>query len=138
MTQRLAALSIQAEVLDWADSWLTAATGLDPQAVGGLLDQADAHLMTEAGYLGSWQTATDMMTEHFGALAEWDAEWTMRRVDVLGPDAALFVGQTTGRVLLSTGEEYADASGFSFVLRRVDGTWKGLFGQQTGIADPPS
>ena len=43
---------IQAEILGWADAWLAASANLDAQAAGALLDPADAHLMTEGGYLG--------------------------------------------------------------------------------------
>lgn len=127
---------IQAEVLDWSDQWLAAATGLDAQGVAGLMDQADAHFMMEGAYNATWQDFLTSTQRDFLGLAEWQGEWGMRRIDVLAWDAALFVGETVGRVRLSDGAEADSRTVFSFVVRKKEGLWVGLYGQAGEVADP--
>jgi len=127
---------IQAEVLDWSDQWLAAGTRLDAQGVTDLFDQADAHFMNGGDYQANWQTMLDRATELYGGWQVWEASWSSRRVDVLASDAALIVGQAPGMIRDADGREFDVQAEASFVVRKKDGAWKGLYGQITGVWTP--
>ena len=127
---------IQAEVLAWADQFLEAATSLDAQGVGLLFDQADGHFMAGTDYRPSWQAHVDGTRELYGGWEAWEAEWVNNRIDVLSPETALFVGESAGVLTLSDGTELDRVVVFSFVLRKKNGAWTGLFGHATGESTP--
>jgi hypothetical protein len=129
---------IQAEVLDWADQWLEAGTNLDGVGVSALFDQADGHFSNGATYLPNWQRFRDVSLELYAGWEAWEAEWGTRRVDVLSEEAALFVGEAIGMIREEGGTEMDNRAVFSFVVRKVDGEWKGLFGHVTGASSPRS
>jgi hypothetical protein len=119
---------IQAEVLDWADQYMESATNLDAMGVALLFDQADAHFFSGSTYWSNWEAIRTGLEEFYGNRERWDGEWATRRVDVLSPEAAVLVGQTTGVLRLDDGREFDNRAGLSFVLRKTDAGWKGLIG----------
>ncbi len=127
---------IQVEILAWADQWLDAATSLDAQRATALFDQADGHFMDGTSYLATWDQFLTGTQERYGGWESWEAEWGTRRIDVLAPDIALFVGEASGLLRLRDGGEFDFLTNFSFVLRKKDGVWTGLFGQVAGSRTP--
>ena len=127
---------IQAEVLAWADQFLDAATNLDAQGVAALFDQADGHFMDGGTYRSNWQDFLTGTQELYGTWESWEGAWDTRRVDVLAPDVALLVGETSGVLQYPDGGEFDFRTYFSFVLRKKDGVWLGLFGQVMGSRTP--
>jgi len=129
---------IQAEVLDWSDQWLAAASSLDAQGAAAMFDQSEAHFTDGAVYEPTWQAMLDHSQELYGSWDEWQGEWGMRRVDVLAPDLALFVGEASSMIRRADGGEFDVQTTFSFLLRKQDGVWKGLYGQVGGTWTPRS
>lgn len=127
---------IQAEVLNWSDQWLAAGTSLDAQGVAALFDEADGHFTEGGVYQPNWQAMLEHSQELYGSWEEWQAEWGSRRVDVLAPDLALLVGETVGTIRRGEGGLFDVRATFSFVVRKKDGVWKGLYGQVGGIWTP--
>ena len=101
-----------------------------------LFDQADGHFMDGSSYLATWDQFLTGTQERYGGWESWDAEWGTRRIDVLAPDIALFVGEASGLLRLRDGGEFDFLTNFSFVLRKKDGVWTGLFGQVAGSRTP--
>ena len=124
---------IQAEVLEWADQFLAAATSLDASGVSSLFDQADGHFMAGTAYRPNWQAHLQGTQELYAGWDAWEAEWGTKRIDVLSSDAALFVGETSGSLRLSDGTELDKETMFSFVLRKKDGVWLGLYGHGSAV-----
>jgi len=127
---------IQAEVLEWSDQWLDALSNLDAQGVGALFDQADGHFLNGVAYRATWQDFLTSSQELYGSWDTWEGRWGTRRIDVLAPDAALFVGEATGMVRYADGREFDNKVAFSFVLRKSEDVWTGLFGHVTGALTP--
>lgn len=127
---------IQAEVLTWSDQWLEAVSNLDAQGAASLMDRADGHFYHGATYRANWQEFLAASEELYGGWDAWEAEWGTRRVDVLSPDAALLVGDAEGMVRYPDGTEADNRVAWSFVLRRSEGGWKGLFGHVAGSTTP--
>ena len=127
---------IQAEVQDWADRYLEAGTNLDSQGLAALFDQADGHFMAGTSYRPTWQAFLDSTQELYGSWDAWEAEWATRRIDVLSPDAALFVGEAVGLLRYPDGTEFNRRTVFSFVVQKKEGVWTGLFGHAGGESTP--
>ena len=127
---------IQAEILTWTDQWLDAAVNLDAHGLAALFDQADGHFMRGASYEPTWQAFFTGSQDLYSSWDAWDGQWGTRRIDVLAPDAALFVGETVGLVRYSDGREFDNRAGFSIVVRKREGAWTGLFGHVTGSLTP--
>ena len=127
--------SIQAEVLDWSDGWLSAVNEGDAQGAAVLFDQAAAHFMDHTSYQANWQELQTRFQELFGGQDAPVGAWDTRRVDVLAPDLALVTGQVarTGAEAEGQGEE-ASRSYVSIVVRKEAGVWLGLFGHVSGPA----
>ena len=125
---------IQAEVLEWADQFLNAATSLDAVGVTALFDQNDGHFMAGTSYKPTWQAHLDGTRDLYADWESWDAEWGTKRIDVLSPEAALFVGEMSGTLQLPDGTEFDRKMTFSFVLRKKDGVWTGLYGHGSGVS----
>ena len=123
---------IQAEVQAWADHWLEAATNLDANGAAALFDQADGHFMDGTSYRPTWQIFLTETQNLYSGWESWESQWDTRRIDVLAYDAALFVGEASGLLRYPDGREFDFGTHFSFVLRKKDGIWKGLFGQVAG------
>jgi ketosteroid isomerase-like protein len=127
---------IQAEVLDWSDQWLESGTNLEAQGVAHLFDEADGHFVDGGQYLATWQAYLTHSQELYRSWESWEGQWGSRRIDVLADDAALFVGQVESVITTDEGVEADVQSTFSFVLRKKEGVWKGLFGQVGGVWTP--
>ena len=127
---------IQAEVLAWADQWLEAATNLDAQEAAAFFDQADGHFLRGASYEATWQEFLDGSQELYDSWDAWEGQWDTRRIDVLAPDAALFVGEAVGLLWYPDGREFDHRAVFSFVVRKKDGVWTGLFGHASASSTP--
>ena len=127
---------IQAEVLDWSDQWLESATNLDPEGVALLMDRADGHFVDGGVYQASWQDILTHSQELYGSWESWEGNWGPRRIDVLSEDAALLVGPIPSVITNAQGVVSDVQVTFSFVLRKKDGVWKGLFGQVGGTWTP--
>jgi len=127
---------IQAEVQAWADQFLAAATSLDAAGVSALYDQADGHFMAATSYQPNSQAHLGFMEDLYAGWEAWETEWGTKRIDVLSPESALFVGETTGTLRLPDGTEFDKKTVFSFVLRKNDGIWTGLFGHASDLTTP--
>ena len=127
---------IQAEVLDWSDQWLENGTNLDAQGVALLFDEADGHFVNGGRYQATWQEFLTESQELYGGWESWEGQWGPRRIDVLADDAALFVGQMQSVIVDKEGVESDVQVTFSFVLRKRDGAWKGLFGHVGAVWTP--
>jgi hypothetical protein len=119
---------LQAETLGWADQYLEAGTNLDAMGVALLFDQADAHFFSGSTYWSNWDAIRVGLEEVYGSWEQWEGEWATRRVDVLSPEVAVLTGQITGLLRFDDGREFNNQVGLSFVLRKTDAGWKGLFG----------
>ena len=120
---------IQAEVLDWADQYLEAASSLDFMGVVLLFDQADGHFLSGSRYWSTWEAMRKGLEELYGGWDLWEGQWATRRVDVLSADAALLVGEAAGLIRFEDGREFDNQAGFSFILRKTPEGWKAIFGQ---------
>lgn len=127
---------IQAEVLAWSDQFLEAVANLDAQGVVLLFDEADGHFVDGSAYFSGSAPLLAHFKELYGGWESWEGEWATRRIDVLSPEAALFVGEATGKLKPRDGGELAHRTYFSFVLRKKDGVWAGLFGHVSGSWTP--
>ncbi len=123
---------IQAEVLAWSDQFLVAVNDLDAQGVALLFDQADGHFVDAGRYLSGWAPFLANTQELYGGWTSWAGAWGTRRIDVLSPETALFVGEATGQVQQREGGDFDHQTQFSFVVRKKDGVWTGLFGHVSG------
>ena len=124
---------IQAEVMAWADQFLQAATSLDAAGLVALFDQDDGHFMAGTDYWPTPQAHFSGLQELYSGWAAWEAEWGTKRIDVLSPETALFVGETMGTLRLPDGAELDKKTTFSVVLRKKDGLWAGLFGHGAAV-----
>jgi ketosteroid isomerase-like protein len=127
---------IQAEVMAWADQFLEAATNLDAAGVAALFDQDDGHFMAGTTYRPNSQAHFDGTQELYAGWDAWEAVWGTKRIDVLSPEAALFVGETSGTLMLRDGSEFDRRTAMTFVLRKKDGVWRGLYGHAAGASTP--
>jgi uncharacterized protein (TIGR02246 family) len=123
---------IQAEVLAWSDQFLAAVNNRDAQGVALLFDQADGHFIDVGSYLPNWSAFLTSTQELYAGWESWNGAWETRRIDVLAPDAALFVGEAVGMLKPREGGELDHRTDFSFVVRKKDGVWTGLFGHVSG------
>ena len=127
---------IQAEVLGWSDQWLAAASSLDAEGAAAMFDQSEAHFTDGAVYQLNWRAMLEHSQELYGSWDEWQGEWSTRRVDVLAPDLALLVGETSSMIRRDDGGEFDVQATFSFLLRKEEGVWRGLYGQVGGTWTP--
>lgn len=132
---------IEEEVMALADQWHEAVQRHDADAVGGLFDRATAHATDGSNYYSDWDSFLAHNRELFAAWESTDTEWINKRIDVLGPDAAFFVGQSKGSQRFANGQEYDLTGYFCFLMRRMEGEWRMVYQQSTGgrsRIDPPT
>ncbi|MGW8268749.1 MAG: hypothetical protein ACWGSQ_20455, partial [Longimicrobiales bacterium] len=100
-----------------------------------------AHATDGSNYYPDWGSFLAHNRELFAAWERTDTEWINTRIDVLGPDAAFFVGQSKGPQRFANGNEYDLTGYFCFLMRRMDGEWRMVYQQSTGgrsRIDPPA
>jgi hypothetical protein len=114
---------IEAEVAAAGEQLMTAMDNLDVEALSAMYDPSSMHGNDGSVYYPTydeWVAHVDLL---LGSFEELSSEWTSTRVDVLAPDAALFVGQSEAR--LSSTEPGESREGYvTLVLRNIDGAWK--------------
>jgi len=128
---------IEAEVMNWSDQWLEAATNLDAEGTAALMDPEDAHFVAGGtAYRATWAEYLAGSQELYGGWEVWGGEWDARRVDILGPGVALLTGQATGPVRVVDGGEFTNRVRLTFVVRKTEGEWKGFYGHVSGVRTP--
>jgi len=127
---------IQAEVLEWSDQFLEAVNRIDSEAVLALFDPADGHFVNSGSYWATPQAHRAGKQELYAGWETWQGEWETRRVDVLSPERALLVGEVVGVMKPVDGGEIDHQTFFSFLLRKEEGVWRGLFGHVSGNWTP--
>jgi ketosteroid isomerase-like protein len=132
---------IQTEVEAMADQMMTAFNNLDTEAATALFDPSSMDGNDGSSYYANYDEWVAHVQDLFGRFQELSSEWTSRRVDVLAPDVALFVGQNEARVTQTDGSEYTIHGYMTDVVRKIDGAWKIIHqasvGRWTAIESEP-
>ena len=123
---------IEAAVTAVADECVTAMNNLDLEAMAALYDPASMHGNDGANYYATFDEWMTHLHELFGSFEELDSEWTNTRVDVLAPDAALFVGQSDWTVKRAERADSRVEGYITWVMRNLDGAWKITHQASTG------
>ena len=114
---------IEAEVAAVGEQLMEAMDNLDVQALSALYDPSSMHGNDGLVYYPTYDEWVAHVELLLGSFQELSSEWTSARVDVLAPDAALFVGQSEAR--LESTEQGESREGYvTLVLRNIDGAWK--------------
>jgi len=115
---------IEAEVTSVADQLMTALNNLDPGVAAALYDRERMHGNDGTTYYATYEEWVTHNEELFGRFEEMSAEWRNTRVEVLAPDAALFVGQNEMIARQVSGAETNIQGYLTLVLRKADGAWR--------------
>jgi len=113
---------IEAEVTAVGEQLMEAMNNLDVEALSALYDPSSMHGNDGSVYYPTYAEWVAHVELLLGSFEELSSEWTNTRVDVLAPDAALFVGQSQAR--LKGAEQGESREGYvTLVLRNLDGAW---------------
>jgi ketosteroid isomerase-like protein len=77
-----------------------------------------------AAYFANYDEWVAHSEDLLGRFEEFESEWTSKRVDVLAPDVALFVGENSADVTQTTGARTNIHGYITLVFRNNEGTWK--------------
>jgi ketosteroid isomerase-like protein len=102
---------------------MAAMNNLDVEALSALYDPSSMHGNDGSVYYPTYDEWVAHIELLFGSFEGLSIEWKNRRVDVLAPDAALFVGQSAAW-LRRTEQGESREGHVTLVLRRIDGAWK--------------
>jgi uncharacterized protein (TIGR02246 family) len=127
---------IQAEAMVVADQLMTALNTLDPEVAAALYDRSKMHGNDGAVYFATYDEWVAHNEEFFGRFEELEGGWTNTRVDVLAPDAALFVGQNEMAVTQVSGARTNIQGYITLVMKKTDGAWKVIHQASTGRWTP--
>ena len=115
---------IEVAVKAVGDQLMTALNDLDIGASVALYDPSTMHGNDGTVYYATHREWVIHLDELYASLEEVNVEWTNTRVDVLAPDAAVFVGQNDGTVKRASGAVSRMQGFFTLILRNIDGVWK--------------
>ena len=115
---------IEAEVTAVAHQLMEGFKNLDLEEAAAVYDPSSMHGNDGATYYATYDEWVVHLEEMVARFDEMDGEWMNTRVDVIGPDAAVFVGQYDWTVTAVSGTRSRVEAFITQVMRAIGGEWK--------------
>lgn len=119
-----------------ADQWIGAWEAGDAEGTADLLVPSIGDFMYGESY---WVDPEQYVAGARGLYADWESmegDWTRTRLDVLAPNAGVFVGDRSSLAHRSDGSEWDVRSLVTFVMTRDETGWKILHGHVSSSWTP--
>lgn len=127
---------IEIQIRAVADQWLAELEAGNAQGTADLLDPARGDFIDGDAY---YADPAEYLANARALFSDWESregDWTRTRVDVLAPDAGVFVGDRAALVQRTDGSQWDVRTLFTFVMTSDTTGWKVLHGHVSGSWTP--
>ncbi|MGD8360982.1 MAG: nuclear transport factor 2 family protein [Gemmatimonadota bacterium] len=126
---------VEADAATVGDQWLAAVNGINADAFLDLFDSANTYAV-DGAYYATYDEWVGRIQRLFSTWENVDWAWGETRVDVIAPDAAMFVGQTEGTRTRTDGQTSNARVGVTLLVRKIGGVWKIVYQGSAGRWTP--
>lgn len=127
---------IESELMSWTDQWIESTRNLDADGVMALLDPDEPRYVVNATFHSGLNECRNAFEALYSGWEAWNPAWSDTSVEVLGPEAALLIGQVRGPLTLVDGTEGINQVRLTFLLKRRAEGWIATYGHGSGVFTP--